>query len=84
MPAVTKEEVYAKVRELLVDLTVPDSVQPQAKLGDLGLDSLDSIDLAIELECHFDINIPDGMEETSGDKTVQELVDWLYEQARDK
>ncbi len=61
MPTMTREEVFAKVRETLVDaLGVDDSeVTEDATLtGDLGAESIDYLDIVFRLEKSFGIKVP--------------------------
>jgi acyl carrier protein len=61
MPAATKEEIFEKVRQTLVDaLSVEeDEVTEQATLtGDLGAESIDFLDIVFRLEKAFNIKIP--------------------------
>ena len=53
-----------------------------AKLGDskrliedVGLDSLDFLDMVMELEEEFDVNVPDGI--VAEIKTVGDIVDYI-------
>ncbi|WBB32613.1 acyl carrier protein [Parvimonas micra] len=65
-----------KVREILVEsLNIEGSeVVPTARLNeDLGIDSLSSIELALEIELEFDIKIED--EELMKLQTVQDVID---------
>ncbi len=60
---VTKEEVFSKVQESLVDALGVDEeeVTPGARLvGDLGAESIDFLDIVFRLEKSFDIKIPRG------------------------
>lgn len=57
----TKEEVFDKVREALVDAlgVDDDEVQPAATMvGDLGAESIDFLDIVFRLEKAFSIEIP--------------------------
>ena len=57
----TKEEVFEKVRDALVDaLSVDDDeVTPEATMvGDLGAESIDFLDIVFKLEKAFDVQIP--------------------------
>ena len=57
----TKDEVFEKVREALVDAlgVDDDEVTPQATMvGDLGAESIDFLDIVFKLEKGFDIQIP--------------------------
>jgi acyl carrier protein len=57
----SKEEVFSKVQEALVDAlgVDDDEVTPEATLvGDLGAESIDFLDIVFRLEKAFDIKIP--------------------------
>lgn len=57
----SKEEVFAKVREALVDAlgVDDDEVTPEATMvGDLGAESIDFLDIVFKLEKGFGIQIP--------------------------
>ena len=59
----TKDEVFTKVKEVLVStLAVDDNeVTPEAKLsGDLNAESIDYLDITFQLEKTFGIKIPKG------------------------
>jgi len=61
--AMSRDEIYAKVKEVLVDaLGVDDEeVTPKATLrGDLGAESIDFLAIAFRLEKAFGIKIPRG------------------------
>ena len=57
----TKEEVYEKVQEALMDAlgVDDDEVTPEATMvGDLGAESIDFLDIVFRLEKAFEIEIP--------------------------
>jgi len=59
----TKDEVFTKIREALVEAlgVDEDEVKPEATLvGDLGAESIDFLDIVFRLEKAFDIKIPRG------------------------
>jgi acyl carrier protein len=59
----TRDEVFATVRETLVDAlgVDEDEVTPTATLmGDLGAESIDFLDIVFRLEKNFNIKIPRG------------------------
>ena len=59
-------DITAKVKEIIVNKLGVDEAQvtPEASFtNDLGADSLDTVELVMELEEEFDINIPDDMAE---------------------
>ena len=56
------KSVEEKVKEIIVEQlgVEEDEVTPNAKfIEDLGADSLDTVELVMALEEHFDIQIPD-------------------------
>ena len=55
-------EIESKVRDIIVDKLGVDAAEVSAEksfTGDLGADSLDTVELIIELENEFGIAIPD-------------------------
>jgi acyl carrier protein len=61
MPAMPREEIFAKVKDTLIDaLSVEDDeVTEDATLtGDLGAESIDFLDIVFRLEKTFNIKIP--------------------------
>lgn len=59
----SRDEIYAKVKDVLVDALGVDEeeVQPTATLrGDLGAESIDFLDIVFRLEKAFGIKIPRG------------------------
>jgi len=76
-----REEVLAKIQEITADrLGVDESdVTPDASFReDLEADSLDLVELIMELEEQFGMEIPD--EEAEKITTVEEAVDYVVEQ----
>ncbi len=74
----TTEEILEKVKELIVErLGVDDDeVTEEARfIDDLGADSLDIVELIMDLESEFDIEIPD--EDAEGITTVSDAVDYI-------
>ncbi|WP_276926424.1 acyl carrier protein [Faecalibaculum rodentium] len=65
-----------KIKEVLTEAlnTDPELVVPEARLAeDLEIDSLAAVELALELEDTFGIEISD--EQLAGLKTVQDILD---------
>ncbi|MEL7121514.1 MAG: acyl carrier protein [Bacteroidota bacterium] len=70
--------IAAKITEIIVDkLGVEESeVTPEASFtNDLGADSLDTVELIMEFEKEFDINIPDDQAENI--QTVGDAIKYL-------
>ena len=71
-------DVEAKVKEILVEQLMVDEIEvtPGATLvDDLGADSFDIVEIVMQLEEEFDLEIPD--DEVEGIKTVQDVIDSL-------
>ena len=72
--------VAEKVAKIIIDkLGVEESeITPEASFtNDLGADSLDTVELIMEFEKEFDINIPDDQAE--GIATVGDAVSYVEE-----
>lgn len=71
--AMEKKVMDIIARQLGVDREI---VTPQANVvDDLGADSLDVVELVMELETEFDLEIPD--EEAEKIRTVKDIVEYL-------
>ncbi|MCI8441439.1 MAG: acyl carrier protein [Provencibacterium sp.] len=71
-------DIFEKVKEVLVDQLDVDEelVTSEASVtDDLGADSLDLVDLVMELENEFDVEIPD--EDIQSIKTVGDIVAYI-------
>ena len=76
------EEIESKVKEIIVSkLGVDESeVKPEASFtNDLGADSLDTVELIMELEKAFGISIPDDKAEKIA--TVGDAINYIKENA---
>lgn len=72
------KSIEEKVKDIIVEqLGVnPEQVTPSASfIEDLGADSLDTVELVMELEEEFDINIPDDVAEKI--QTVGQAIDHI-------
>ncbi len=70
--------VAEKVYDIIVEKLGVDKnqVQPEANfINDLGADSLDTVELIMELEKEFDISIPDDQAEQI--QTVQDAIKYV-------
>lgn len=75
----TKEEIFEKVRTILVDSFDLDmqSVHPTAHLiDDLDLDSIDAIDLVVAIESEIGLDI--NADELRSLMIVQDAVDLIH------
>lgn len=74
------EETEKKVTEIVSEQlgVSPDQVKMETSfVNDLGADSLDTVELVMEFEDEFDINIPD--EDAEKIQTVGEAVKYIKE-----
>lgn len=75
----TDSELIQAVNEVLVDSfeIAPERLTPEARIfDDLGLDSLDMVDLAASLQKKLGVSIQDD-ERTRSIRSVQDLYDYL-------
>jgi len=73
-----REEIAQKARELIAESlgVSPDEIRPESSfIDDLGADSLDIVELVMEIEKQFELEIPD--EEAEKISTVQDAVDYI-------
>lgn len=74
----TREEIAKIVRDIIVEkLSVnPEEVKEEsAFVEDLGADSLDTVELVMEFEEKFGLEIPD--EDAEKIKTVKDAIDYI-------
>ncbi len=72
------ENIQEKVAQIIIDkLSVDKSqIKPEAHfVNDLGADSLDTVELIMEIEKEFDLNIPD--DEAEKIRTVGQALAYL-------
>lgn len=79
-----KQERIAKINEILIDKLVinnPGELRPEARLTeDLGADSLDAIEITMELERTFGISITDyQLRQMTENGTVQDVYNMVEE-----
>lgn len=79
-----KQERIAKINEILIDKLVinnPDELRPEARLAeDLAADSLDAIEITMELERTFGISITDyQLRQMTESGTVQDVYNMVEE-----
>ena len=78
--AVSKEEIVEKVIDIISErLGVPKEkiTEDTTFVNDLGADSLDQVELVMELEDAFDLSIPD--EEAENITTVGDAIRYIQE-----
>jgi len=72
-------DIASRVKAIIVDKLGVDEneVTPEASFTDLGADSLDTVELIMEFEKEFDIQIPDDQAENIG--TVGQAIAYIEE-----
>ena len=77
-------DIESRVKEIIAEQLKVDDVanvtNEASFIDDLGADSLDTVQLIMELESEFDIEIPD--EESTKIKTVQDAIDFIKAHAK--
>ena len=87
MKKYSREEIESGAREIIAQ--VMRLKTDEVKLDDLmkdgiGCDSLDCVEIVIELEKEFDINIPDNVVDAAAGWTVSELCDYVEERLKER
>ncbi len=75
-------EIEAKVKKIVADQmgVAEDEISRETSfVNDLNADSLDTVELVMEFEEHFDLNIPD--EEAEKIQTVGQAIDHISQHA---
>lgn len=78
-------EIEERVRQIVVEKlgVEPAEVTPNASfVEDLGADSLDLVELVMEFETAFEVQIPD--EDTEKIRRVQDAIDYIKGKVGDK
>ena len=73
-----RKELEVKVIDIISDKlhVEKDQVTPEASFtNDLGADSLDTVELIMEIEHEFNISIPD--EDAAGISVVKDVIDYV-------
>jgi len=79
MPTLTKEEIFVRIREILVESFEfdADEIHLGAHLvDDLDLDSIDAIDLAVGLEQELQFQVEE--EELRSIRRIEDIVDLVF------
>ncbi|MFC5525010.1 acyl carrier protein [Rhodanobacter ginsengisoli] len=78
----TQQQVFEIIaKQAKIDLA---TVKPESTLKDLGVASLEAIELIFDIEEHFNINFPDQQGANFDSDTVQSLVDAVQKALDDK
>ena len=69
--------IEARVKEIVEDQLGVDEVRNDQTFEELGADSLDTVELIMEIEEEFNLDIPD--EDAEKITTVQDAIDYVVE-----
>lgn len=71
----THSDIFSNVRQTIVSQfdMEPTAIEPATSFTELGIDSIERVDLTLQLEKQFGVQLPDQRVKTC--KTIGELVD---------
>ncbi|OOG50156.1 phosphopantetheine-binding protein [Rhodanobacter sp. C01] len=73
MTDTTQQELFDIIaKQAKIDVAI---IKPESTLKDLGIASLEAIELIFDIEEHFDITFPDQQGANFDSDTVQSLID---------
>ena len=87
MKKYSREEIESGVREVIASVTglkTTEVKNDDLMKEDIGCDSIDCVEIVIELEKEFGINIPDNECDAAAGWTVSELCDYVEERLKER
>lgn len=87
MKKYSREEIESGVREVIarcMDLKTDEVKLDDLTKEDIGCDSIDCVDIVMELEKEYDINIPDNECDAAAGWTISELCDYVEERLKER
>lgn len=87
MKKYSREEIESGVREVIgrcMDLETDEVKLDDLMKEDIGCDSIDCIEIVMELEKEFGISIPDNECDAAAGWTVSELCDYVEERLEER
>lgn len=87
MKKYSREEIESGVREVIarcMQLKTDEVKNDDLMKEDIGCDSIDCVEIVMELEKEFDINIPDNEVDAAAGWTVSELCDYVEERLKER
>jgi acyl carrier protein len=78
----TQQQVFEIIaKQAKIDVA---TIRPDSTLKDLGVASLEAIELIFDIEEHFNINFPDQQGANFDSDTVQHLIDAVHQGLAEK
>lgn len=87
MKKYSRQEIESGVREIIakcMQLETDEVKNDDLMKEDIGCDSIDCVEIVMELEKEFDINIPDNEMDAAAGWTVSELCDYVEERLKER
>ena len=87
MKKYSRDEIESGVREVIarcMDLETDEVKNDDLMKEDIGCDSIDCVEIVMELEKEFGINIPDNEVYAAAGWTVSELCDYVEERLKER
>ena len=87
MKKYSREEIEIGVREIIAQvmrLKTDEVKNDDLMKEDIGCDSIDCVEIVMELEKEYDINIPDNECDAAAGWTVSELCDYVEERLKER
>jgi acyl carrier protein len=80
---IEKEEIFAFLRDLLVDMTdhTNDTINPESDLESLALDSLDYVQIQVEIQKTYRVQVPTERIVSGEITTLGQMAEMICEAA---
>jgi len=78
----TKNEIFQFLKNILSDLGFDEITENQSLKNDIGLDSLDSVELIMKCENEFDISVTDSEIDTL--ETIEDIINLIISKVNNK
>ena len=84
MKTFTREEIEKKVSAIISDVIINTVDMNDLMKDDLCLDSIDFVEIVMDLEKEFGIDIPNNEAEAAAGWTVSEVCDYVEEKLKER
>ena len=87
MKKYSREDIESGVREVIarcMQLKTDEVKNDDLMKEDIGCDSIDCVEIVMELEAEFSISIPDNEVDAAAGWTVSELCDYVEERLKER
>ena len=84
MKTFTREEIEKKVSDIISDVIINTVDMNDLMKDDLCLDSIDFVEIVMDLEKEFGIDIPTNEAEAAAGWTVSEVCDYVEEKIKEQ